>query len=162
MKKLLLLLVLAAAGCGGGEDPAPAALATAQAPNHGYGWEFDAQGQRGLRLRYSPHFVAGDWQATPTNYEMTADQIMQCMRMFAPMPFVIIVADGALDHYRSIAGNPANGVYLRNPSLIVLEKSSAMFFRHEMAHYLLDLNTGDADGDHSEEIARQCADNWVN
>lgn len=131
MRVLFIVLLLAGCGSGGSSDD----------NNHGYGFQSDLQGASGLKLRYSSALVATDpdFQALSTlpYYEDAWTKTQACTGMTAPAPFVILVTNGDL-------GDDIGGRYFSNPSLIVLD-AHAFAVRHEMVHYLLDVNTGDPD-----------------
>ena len=149
MKLLLLVLMLiACAGCGSGDDN-----------NHGYGFEFDVQGASGLRLRYSGAVAPGGTVATmisdPVFYERIFAEVEACMAMTAPAPFVIIVKHGELDG--GVAGH-----HFSDPQLIVVDvtyilTNRSSVLRHEIIHYLLDINTGDPDPNHSSAVFAECS-----
>ena len=139
-----LCLVLTACS-GGGKDDDPASN------NHGFGFQFDAQGPRGLKLRFTPRFAAGDRLANPATYEQAFDALQTCSGLSAPMPpFVIIEPSGTLPP-------DVNGLYYSSPPLIRLDEPTA--FRHEALHYLVEANTGDPDGptgNHGHEAFTRC------
>jgi hypothetical protein len=143
---------LALTACSGGKDDSyePAS------DNHGFGYQFDAQGPRGLKLRFTPRFAAGDPLANPATYEQAFDELQRCSGLSAPMvPFVIIHPSGTLP---PSAGQPeVNGLYYSAPPLIRLDEPTA--FRHEALHYLVEANTGDPDGptgDHGHDAFTRC------
>lgn len=140
MRTLLVLLFLA--GCGSGED----------SNNHGYGFQADLEGRSGLKLRYSAGVTEADpdFQAlsTPTYYETAWSETQACTGLSAPAPFVILVKNGDL-------GSDIAGRYFSNPSLIVLD-AHAYAVRHEMVHYLLDVNTGNPDAGHQSHFFGDC------
>lgn len=138
MRYLFVILLLA--GCG-----------KADSNNHGYGYEYDVQGATGLKLRSSALDPADpDFQAlsTPPYYENAWSKTQECTALSATAPFVILVKVGAL-------GSDKAGLYLPDPSLILLDVH-AYGVRHEMVHYLLDVNTGDLDPDHKSHFFADC------
>ena len=144
-------LCLALSGCGDGDkayEPAD--------DNHGFGYHFDAQGPRGLKLRYAPRFAAGDRLANPATYEQAFDELQRCSGLSGSMPpFVIIHPSGTLPPQ---PGQPdVNGLYYSRPPLIRLDEPTA--FRHEALHYLVELHTGDPDGatgNHGHDAFARC------
>ena len=152
MRLIVLALCLALTACGGGKDEPddPAS------DNHGFGYQFDAQGPRGLKLRFTPRFAPGDPLANPATYEQAFDELQRCSGLSAPMvPFVIIHPSGTLP---PSAGQPeVNGLYYSSPPLVRLDEPEA--FRHEALHYLVEANTGDPDGptgNHGHDAFTRC------
>ena len=134
MKLAFTTLVLALAGCGVPD-------------NHGYGWDYDARGESRLMLRYAPALQPSALNFAEASsvefYESEFAWMQNCSQLSAPAPFVILVEPGALG---------TGGYYYQYPSLIVLETSSLGLLRHEIAHYLLDYNTGDLDQGHTSAM----------
>jgi len=151
MRQIVVAFCLVLTACGGApdeEEPNDPAE-----DNHGFGYQFDAQGPRGLKLRYEPRFAAGDALADPAGYERAFDEVQRCMGLTGPVPpFVIIEPSGTLPPTPPEA--IVNGLYYSNPPLIRLDEIEA--FRHEAVHYLLELNTGDPDGPHRDERFTRC------
>lgn len=152
MRRTAIALCLVLTACGGdGEKPYEPAD-----DNHGFGYEFNAQGPRGLKLRFSPRYAAGERLANPATYEQAFDELQQCSGLSGPMPpFVIIHPSGTLP---PLPGEPeVNGLYYSNPPLIRLDEPEA--FRHEALHYLVELHTGDPDGstgNHGHDAFARC------
>jgi len=145
VRRIVLALSLALAACGG-DDEKPYDPAS---DNHGLGYQFDAQGPRGLKLRFAPRFTAGDRLANPATYEQAFDELQTCSGLSAPVPpFVIIQPSGTLPD--------VNGLYYSEPPLIRIDEPGA--FRHEALHYLFEVNTGDPDssGTHADQAFTRC------
>lgn len=153
MRALALALSVLIASCGGGES------SQAPAPNnHGYGFHFDKQGQRGLKLRYHEDLT---WQVPPHQFtdpnffEGIFDAVQKCTGLNAPMlPFLIVV------HPDEIA--PDGGFFYSSPYLVVMA-TGVRAYRHEVVHYLLHYNTGNAGGHvengvfvHTSPLFAQC------
>lgn len=149
---LLLLAVLA--GCG----------EQAIDNNHGYGWEFDAQSDNGMRLRYTPSVAVGDSLSDVQQYDTAFAAVETCTGIAAPAPpFVIVLPQGSLG--TDSGGGVVLGKYFRDPVLIVTAMTGQAVidpsiplvpFRHEVIHYLLDYSTGDWDIDHHSTLFLLC------
>jgi hypothetical protein len=138
--RLLLPLVFLLSGCGGGGEDAASST-----DNHGYGWQFNAEGEKGLRLR-----EPGATPQTASDLERYAGTIAACAGISAPPPFVIVVPRDSLA--------PHIGWYYSNPPLIVVDEIYRdVSFAHEMVHYLLDQSTGELDADHRSPLFAACA-----
>lgn len=126
MRYLFVILLLA--GCGSGDESG------VSADNHGYGFQFDVQD--GLKLRGSTDVAF---------YQDAFAKTQKCTGLSAPPPFVIV---------DKLAGNA--GEYFSDPSLILVDVDHTYAVKHEMVHYLLDVNTGDSDGTHASHFFADC------
>ena len=139
MRRALLILLLLGGCGGGGEGPA-------QDTNHGYGFQYDVQGVTGLKLRYSGAPPNLAFMQDTTYYETAFSQVEACSGLQAPAPFIILLKE--LDN---------DGYYWSKPSLILLKTSPyPSIIKHEMIHYLLDVNTGDLDPTHKSHLFTDC------
>lgn len=130
------LLILLLAGCGGGGDESAA-------DNHGHGFQYDAITASGIRER------GGD----PAYFETAWTEVQACTGLSGPAPFVVVVPEGSLGNDQN--GKAIIGVYMSDPSLILIYASLPKVVRHEMIHDLLAFNfhTPDAATDHMQYAA---------
>lgn len=139
-------MALAGCGSGGGDGGGGAVAQSTDNNNHGYGFQYDVRGSTGLLLRYAPTLVADFPPFTEADYyESAFADTEHCTGLTAPAPFVI------WDH---LSGVGVLGLYYSRPSLVVI--AAPLSLRHEFVHYLLDFNTGDADGGHRSRFFTEC------
>lgn len=141
MRYVVLLLALAA--CGMPDD----------SNNHGYGWTYDTVSHTGIRMRYrSPIIGPSDVFATDVSlYDRAWDEVRACTGLNAAPPFIVMVQFRTLG---DVNGVPVGGRYFTRPSLIVL--ADGFVAKHEMVHYLLDVNVGDQDDGHQSDFFQSC------
>ena len=139
MKKMTCILLALLTGCGNYQ---PDESLQSQ-DNHGYGWEFDVQGESGLKLRYSP-WLPGGPLADVTRYERDFAFVESCTGISAPAPFVII--------------GKIPGFFYEDPSLIVIDEYGldTRAYTHEIVHYLLKVSTGSPDPEHQSPFFETC------
>lgn len=123
--------------CGSGGEPVG---------NHGYGFEYNVQGEIGVKLRYAPTLSASDPMANPVFIENVYSQVLECSGVSAPAPFVIIVQAGSLSR------DTWAGEYFASPPLILLATTSPEVVRHEMIHHVLTESTGNTDPQHQSHL----------
>jgi len=145
MRTTVVAFLIVLSGCGGNSGSNGGSSPSASLDNHGYGFQYDAEGSRGLHLRWS-----GSSSIDAKSLEARADTIEICAGITAPPPpFVIIVPKDSL-------GPPIVGLYLSAPPLILLDQGWIPRYEHEMLHYLLDYATGNADPDHKQPVWASC------
>jgi len=150
MRVIALFTILLLVGCGGADVNSD--------NNHGFGFEFDAQGESGMKLRSSPHNVQPTEFSTVEYYEGQFTELLKCTGLDAPVPPFVIL-DEVLD--RELFGKDPSGVTLAgwafvDPPLIVLDFRYGYLFKHEALHYLLDYTTGNSDPNHSSPLFSLC------